>query len=57
MNRIAGRPASVSSLAFDRAAFEGFTAVEILAEANSHENTQLRDAFAQAARVSAALGG
>jgi hypothetical protein len=30
---------------------------EPLAEANSDENTRLRDAFAQAARVSAALGG
>ena len=30
---------------------------ELLAEANSDENTRLRDAFAQAARVSAALGG
>lgn len=30
---------------------------ELLAEANSDENTRLRDAFAQAARVSSALGG
>jgi hypothetical protein len=29
----------------------------LLAEANSDENTRLRDAFAQAARVSSALGG
>lgn len=30
---------------------------ELLAEANSNETTRLRKAFAQAARVSAALGG
>jgi hypothetical protein len=30
---------------------------ELLAEAGSDENTRLRNAFAQAARVSAALGG
>jgi hypothetical protein len=30
---------------------------ELLAEANSDENTRLRDAFVQSAPVSAALGG
>jgi len=56
-------PSSALSLAATEAeerlvaGFETSPQAEILAEANSDENTRLRDAFAQAARVSAALGG
>jgi hypothetical protein len=56
-------PSSALSLAATEAeerlvaGFETSPEAELLAEANSDENTRLRDAFAQAARVSAALGG
>ena len=44
------------SVVADRRRHRGLQA-ELLVEANSDESTRLRDAFAQAARVSAALGG
>jgi hypothetical protein len=56
-------PSSALSLAATEAeerlvaGFETSPEAELLAEANSDENTRLRDAFAQAARVSSALGG
>lgn len=56
-------PSSALSLAATEAeerlvaGFETSPEAEIIAEANSDESTRLRDAFAQAARVSAALGG